>query len=54
LDDYIDVINSIYKRANINLESSEQLIQINDLWNKKLKFKLAKNYPLKPLNQGLS
>jgi hypothetical protein len=52
LDDYIDLINLIFKGANTESSQSHQLNQIIDLWSNKLQFKLAKNFPMKLFNDS--
>jgi len=49
-DDFNDLINSIYKRGHINMISSQQVVQVKELWTRKIKFKLAKSFPLKAFN----
>ncbi len=52
-DDYTDLINGIYRRGHLNVISKQQLAQVRELWSRKIKFKLAKNYPLKAFDAGV-
>lgn len=51
LMDYIDLINAIYKRGFIDSKHIGQLNSIVELWNSKLKYKLAKHFPIKLYKQ---
>lgn len=53
LDDHIDLINAIYKRANTNLTSIKLFEKIKETWQRKIKYKLAKNYPITSLHGKL-
>lgn len=45
LDDFADLITSIYKKANYELFTMQLFNQIKDLWTNKVKFKMAKYFP---------
>ena len=47
LDDFADVIIKIFKSSNNELLQLQQLNAIVDLWTSKIRFKLAKNFPMK-------
>ncbi|CAF0731757.1 unnamed protein product, partial [Brachionus calyciflorus] len=49
--DYSDLINQIYKRGWIDSNHIVQFNSIIELWNSKLKYKLAKNFPIKLYKQ---
>lgn len=51
LMDYIDLINSIYKRGSIDSNHIAQFNSIVELWTSKLKYKLAKHFPIKLYKQ---
>lgn len=38
----------------MNNSSTQQLEQVKDIWSRKIKFKLAKNFPIKPFNPDKS
>ena len=44
LDDFVELINSTYKKANSELINVQQFNHIRDLWYNKVKFKLAKYF----------
>lgn len=52
IPDYIDLISSIYKRALAEANHLQQLNSIKDFWSSKLKFKLAKNFPIQLFKSG--
>lgn len=47
LDLYADLIALIHKNSNNEMSQCQLLNSIRDMWNYKLKFKLAKNFPMK-------
>ena len=51
-EDYVDLIFNLNKRAVDELFNMQQFNQITDLWNNKINFKLAKNFPIKLFNPG--
>lgn len=52
IPDYYDLINAIYKRALNESNYLQQFNFISESWNTKLKFKLAKNFPIKVYVNG--
>ena len=52
LNDYVDLINAIYKRAYLEQNNIQQFNQVEDLLNNKLKFKLAKHFDIKLYDSG--
>ncbi len=47
LDDFVDLISSTYKKATNELVNIQQFNQIKDVWLTRIKFKLAKYYPVR-------
>jgi hypothetical protein len=47
LDEYVDLINGIYKKSFTETNQIQKFESIRDIWINKLKFKLAKNFPIK-------
>lgn len=52
LDDFVELINATFKKANNELANIQQFNQIKELWNKKIKYKLAKYYPDRQTKNG--
>ena len=50
LDDFVELITSIYKKANYELFTMQMFNQIKELWTNKIKFKLAKYFPEREKN----
>lgn len=53
IPEYIDLINAIFKRALGEANHLQQLATINEIWTSKLKFKLAKNFPIQLFKSGM-
>lgn len=53
IPDYLDLINAIYKRALGEADHLQQLASLNEWWSSKLKFKLAKNFPIQLFKSGI-
>ncbi len=47
LDEFTDLIDIIYKKSFTEINQIQKFDHIKELWNNKLKFKLAKNFPIK-------
>ena len=52
IPDYLDLINAIFKRALNEANHVQQLTAIHEIWSSKLKFKLAKNFPIQLFKSG--
>ena len=52
LGDYTDLINLIFKRSNVESDNIQQFNMIQELWTKKLKFNLGKNFPIQLYKTG--
>ena len=52
LGDYTDLINLIFKRSNVESDNIQQFNTIQELWTKKLKFNLGKNFPIQLYKTG--
>lgn len=52
IPDYLDLINAIYKRALAESNHLQQLNLIDEFWRSKLKYKLAKSFPIKLYKTG--
>lgn len=52
IPDYIDLISAIYNRALNEANHLQQLNSIGEFWTNKLKFKLAKNFPIQLFKSG--
>ena len=53
LGDYTDLINLIFKRSNVESDNIQQFNTIQELWTKKLKFNLGKNFPIQLYKTGI-
>jgi len=52
LDEYADLIDSIYKRCSVEYQNILKFEGLKELWHKKIQFKLAKTFPIKLYKAG--